>query len=215
MLCRQHEDYIRDLLCVLATSPNLPANIRTEAQFWGLAKVEFTDTGGWPWQIYVREARRMVGDHVMIEQIATGARLAPEPICLARYTMDSHGVQRLACGNATRRRGSIGRSAPCPYPIGYRALIPRAGECANVYCTFALAASRVGFSSCRMEPVFMMKSQSAATAAVFAIAPPSRRSHGPPPRGMKYPAGREDWVRGFALCFPRHFAYQVAPLLRT
>lgn len=168
-LRQQHEDYIRGLLFFYATSTNLPANVRAEAQSWGLAKDEFTDTGGWPWQIYVREARRMVSDYVMLEQNATGARLAPEPICLARYTIDSHGVQRLAAGNATRWEGSIGGSVPYPYPISYRSIIPRTGECENVYCTFALSASHVGFSSCRMEPVFMMTSQSAATAAAFAI----------------------------------------------
>lgn len=78
-------------------------------------------------------------------------------------------MQRLASGNATRWEGSIGGSVPYPYPISYRSIIPRTGECVNVYCTFALSASHVGFSSCRMEPVFMMTSQSAATAAAFAI----------------------------------------------
>ena len=168
-LRQEHEDYIRGLLYFYATSTNIPANVRTEAQAWGLAKDEFTDTGGWPWQIYVREARRMVSDYVMIEQNATGIRLAPEPICLGRYPIDSHGVQRLASGNATRWEGSIGGTVPFPYPISYRSIIPRTGECENVYCTFALSASHVGFSSCRMEPVFMMTSQSAATAAALAI----------------------------------------------
>lgn len=168
-LRQQHEDYIRGLLYFYATSTNIPANVRAEARTWGLAKDEFTDTGGWPWQIYVREARRLVSDYVMIEQNATGARLAPESIGLARYPIDSHGVQRLAAGNATRWEGSLGGSVPYPYPISYRSIIPRTGECENVYCTFALSASHVGFSSCRMEPVFMMTSQSAATAAAFAI----------------------------------------------
>ena len=169
VLRQQHEDYIRGLLYFYATSTNIPDNVRTEAQLWGLAQDEFTDTGGWPWQIYVREARRMVSDYVMIEQNATGARVAPESIGLARYTIDSHGVQRLASGNATRWEGSIGGSVPFPYPIAYRSIIPRTGECVNVYSTFALSASHVGFSSCRMEPVFMMTSQSAATAAALAI----------------------------------------------
>lgn len=165
----EHENYIRGMLYFYATSTNVPLNVRTQAQSWGLAADEFTDTGGWPWQIYVREARRMVSDYVMIEQNATGVRLAPEPICLGRYTIDSHGVQRLASGTATRWEGSIGGSVPFPYPISYRSIIPRTGECENVYTTFALSASHVGFSSCRMEPVFMMTSQAAATAAAFAI----------------------------------------------
>ncbi|MEK7780143.1 MAG: FAD-dependent oxidoreductase [Verrucomicrobiota bacterium] len=165
----EHENYIRGMLHFFATSPNVPLNVRTQMQSWGLAADEFTDNGGWPWQIYVREARRMVSDYVMIEQNATGVRIAPEPICLGRYTIDSHGVQRLASGNAARWEGSIGGSVPFPYPISYRSIIPRTGECVNVYSTFALSASHVGFSSCRMEPVFMMTSQGAATAAAFAI----------------------------------------------
>ena len=165
----EHENYIRGMLYFFATSTNVPLNVRTQMQSWGLAADEFTDNGGWPWQIYVREARRMVSDYVMIEQNATGVRIAPEPICLGRYTIDSHGVQRLVSGNASRWEGSIGGSVPFPYPISYRSIIPRTGECVNVYSTFALSASHVGFSSCRMEPVFMMTSQSAATAAAFAI----------------------------------------------
>jgi len=169
LLRQQHEDYIRGLLYFYATSPNVPASLRTEAQSWGLAKDEFQDTGGWPWQIYVREARRMVSDYVMIQQNAEGRRVATDPIALARYNIDSHGVQRVASGNATRWEGSIGGTPPYPYGVSYRALVPRVGECENVFATFALSASHVAFASVRMEPVFMMTSQAAATAAAFAL----------------------------------------------
>jgi hypothetical protein len=168
LLRQEHEDYIRGLLYFLATSTNLPASLRSEAQSWGLAKDEFRDTGGWPWQIYVREARRMVSDYVMIQHNAEGRRVAPDPIALARYNIDSHGVQRLPSGSSTRWEGSIGSTPPYPYGISYRSIIPRAGECQNLFVTFALSASHVGFASVRMEPVFMMTSQSAATAAAFA-----------------------------------------------
>ncbi len=165
----QHENYIRGLLYFYATSPNIPANLNTEAQSWGLAKDEFTDTGGWPWQIYVREARRMVSDYVMTQSNCESRVTAPDGICLARYNIDSHGVQRLASGNFSRWEGSIGGTPPYPYPVSYRSIIPHAGECQNVFSTFALSASHVAFASCRMEPVFMMASQSAGTAAAFAI----------------------------------------------
>lgn len=164
-----HENYIRGLLYFYATSTNVPANLNADAQSWGLAKDEFTDTGGWPWQIYVREARRMVSDYVMTQSNAEARVTAPDSICLARYNIDSHGVQRLASGNNARWEGSIGGTPPYPYPISYRAIIPRTGECQNVFCTFALSASHVAFASCRMEPVFMMTSQAAGTAAAFAI----------------------------------------------
>ena len=165
----QHENYIRGLLHFYATSPNIPANLNAEAQSWGLAKDEFTDTGGWPWQIYVREARRMVSDYVMTQANCESRVTAPDGICLARYQIDSHGVQRLVAGGLSKWEGSIGGTPPYPYPVSYRSIIPRVGECQNVFSTFALSASHVAFASCRMEPVFMMTSQAAGVAAAFAI----------------------------------------------
>lgn len=164
-----HEHYIRGLLYFYATSPNVPANLNAETQSWGLAKDEFTDNGGWPWQIYVREARRMVSDYVMTQSNCEARVTAPDGICLARYPIDSHGVQRRASGNFSRWEGSIGGTPPYPYPISYRSIIPRTGECQNVFSTFALSASHVAFASCRMEPVFMMSSHAAGVAAAFAI----------------------------------------------
>jgi hypothetical protein len=165
-----HEDYIRGLLYFYATSTNVPANLNAEAQSWGLAKDEFQDTGGWPHQMYVREARRMVSDYVMIQQDAVGTRSAPDPIALASYALDSHPVARLAVGGYARwEGGGISGTPPYPFGISYRSIIPRVGQCQNLFCTFALSASHVGFAPVRMEPVFMMTSQSAATAAAFAI----------------------------------------------
>ena len=166
---QQHEDYFRGLLYFYATSPNVPAALNAEASSWGLAKDEFQDTGGWPWQIYVREARRMVGDYVMTQSNCESRVTAPDGICLARYNIDSHGVQRVASGGFSRWEGSIGGTPPFPYPISYHAIIPRSNECQNVFCTFALSASHVAFASCRMEPVFMMASHAAGVAAAFAI----------------------------------------------
>lgn len=163
-----HENYIRGLLYFYATSPNIPANLNTEAQSWGLAKDEFADNNNWPWQIYVREARRMVSDYVMTQSNCEARVTAPDGICLARYNIDSHGVQRLASGNLTRWEGSIGGTPPFPYPLSYRAIVPRVGECQNVFATFALSASHVAFASCRMEPVFMMSSHAAGVAAALA-----------------------------------------------
>ena len=166
---QQHEDYIRGLLYFYATSPNVPASLNTEASSWGLAKDEFADNGNWPWQIYVREARRMVSDYVMTQSNAEARVTAPDGICLARYNIDSHGVQRIPSGGFSRWEGSIGGTPPYPYPISYRAIIPRSNECQNVFSTFALSASHVAFASCRMEPVFMMSSHAAGVAAAFAI----------------------------------------------
>lgn len=164
-----HENYIRGLLYFYATSAKIPANLNAEAQSWGLAADEFTDNGGWPWQIYVREARRMVSDYVMTQSNCEARVTAPDGICLARYNIDSHGVQRVASSGFSRWEGSIGGTPPYPYPISFRSIIPRSNECQNVFSTFALSASHVAFASCRMEPVFMMASHAAGVAAAFGI----------------------------------------------
>jgi FAD dependent oxidoreductase len=164
-----HKDYISGLLYYLATSTNVPLNVRTNMQSWGYAKDEFTDNGGWPWQMYVREARRMVSDYVLQQQDAQGLRAATDSISLASYTLDCHPAARLVVNGIANWEGSIGTSVPQPYPVSYRSIVPRVGECKNLFCTFALSASHVGFASVRMEPVFMMTSHAAGDAAAFAI----------------------------------------------
>lgn len=166
---QQHKDYISGLLYYLATSTNVPINVRTNMQSWGYAKDEFSDNGGWPYVLYIREARRMIGDYVMQQQDAQGLRTATDPVSLASYTLDCHPAARLAVGGVAVWEGSIGTSVPYPYPVSYRSIVPKVGQCQNLFCTFALSASHVGFASVRMEPVFMMTSQSAGTAAAFAI----------------------------------------------
>jgi hypothetical protein len=138
-------------------------------QSWGFAKDEFQDTAGWPHQLYVREARRMVSDYVMLEQDCLGARAASDPIALASYGLDCHPVERIASGGYARTEGGLGGTVSYPYGVSYRSIIPGAGQCPNLFCTFALSASHVAYASIRMEPVFMMTSQSAGTAAAFAI----------------------------------------------
>lgn len=164
-----HEDYMRGFFVFLASNPRVPANVRSAMQSWGMCKDEFLDTGGWPHALYVREARRMVSDYVMTQQNCQGSRTALDGIGLGAYAMDSHLIWRLPSGGVSVNEGGMFNGTPSPFPISYRSIIPRAGECENVFCTFALSASHVAFGSCRMEPVFMITSQSAATAAAFAI----------------------------------------------
>ncbi|PWU16663.1 MAG: xanthan lyase [Verrucomicrobia bacterium] len=169
-LIRQaHEDYIRGLLYFYATSTNVPLNVRTQMQSWGLCKDEFQDRGGWPHQLYVREARRMVSDYVMLQQDCLSSRVASDPICLASYSLDLHPAERFAFSGVARVEGGLSAAVPYPYPISYRSIIPASNQCQNLFCTYALSASHVAFGSIRMEPVFMMLSQSAGTAAAFAI----------------------------------------------
>ena len=169
LICQQHKNYISGLLYYLATSTNVPLNVRTNMQSWGYAKDEFQDNGGWPYQIYVREARRMVSDYVMQLSDALGGRAATDSVSLASYTLDCHPDARFAVNGVSVTEGGIGTAVPFPYPVSYRSIIPKVGQCQNLFCTFALSASHVGFASVRMEPVFMMTSQAAGEAAAFAI----------------------------------------------
>ncbi len=164
-----HKDYTTGLLYYLATSTNVPLNVRTNMQSYGYAKDEFQDNGGFPWQLYVREARRMVSDYIMLQQDALGQRAATDTVALASYTLDCHPAARLAVNGIANWEGSIGTTVSQPYPVSYRSIVPSVGQCPNLFCSFALSASHVGFASLRVEPTFMMTSHSAGVAAAFAI----------------------------------------------
>jgi hypothetical protein len=164
----EHERYYRSLLHFLRTDARIPLAIRTEAATWGLPLDEFPETNGWPPQLYVREARRMIGNYVMTEQNGRGTRIAPQPIGLAAYALDSHYVQRVVKSGRVTNEGGFFVTPDRPYPIALASLLPQPAECENLFATFALSATHAAFSSLRMEPVFMITSQSAAAAAVLA-----------------------------------------------
>ena len=170
-IAKDHENYHRGLLHFLATDERVPERVRKDMQRFGLPKDEFTDNGGWPHQIYVREARRMVSDFVMTEHHTFGRQTAAKSIGLGSYGTDTHEIRRIVKNGVVAREGktATGRDGAPPYPIGYDAIVPKKSECENLFVTFALSASHTAFSSIRMEPVFMCVSQSAATAAVLAI----------------------------------------------
>lgn len=170
-IAKQHENYHRGLLHFLATDTRVPEKVRLEMKRFGLPRDEFTASGGWPHQIYVREARRMVSDFVMTEHHTFGREIATDAVSLGSYGTDTHEVRRIVKDGVVIREGktATGRGGAPPYGIGYGAIVPKAGECENLLVTFALSASHTAFSSIRMEPVFMATSQSAATAAAIAI----------------------------------------------
>ena len=171
-IARAHEHYHRGLLHFLATDPRVPEKVRVDVARFGLPRDEFTDTGGWPHQIYVREARRMVSSLVLTEHHTFGREVAPKSVGLGSYGTDIHEIRRIVKDGVVIREGKVagGRGGAPPYAIGYDALVPRRGECDNLLVTFALSASHSAFASLRMEPVLMITSQSAATAAVLSLA---------------------------------------------
>lgn len=169
-ILREHESYQKGLLWFLANDPRVPAAVQREIRRWGLAKDEFTDNGNWPRQIYVREARRMVADFVVTELHLRRRTPSPRPVGMGSYNMDSHNVQRYVDANGhARNEGDIQVNPGAPYPIDYGALIPRQAECANLLVPVAVSSSHIAYGSIRMEPVFMILGQSAATAAALAI----------------------------------------------
>lgn len=165
----EHEQYQQGLMYFLANDPRVPADVRSAMSQWGLAKDEFTDNGNWPHQIYVREARRMIGEYVMTEHDCLGTHETPNPVGMGSYTMDSHNVQRYVdAAGFVRNEGDIGVKCP-PYEIGYGSVVPKKDECSNLLVPVAVSSSHIAFGSIRMEPVFMILGQSAATAACLSI----------------------------------------------
>jgi hypothetical protein len=169
-LLKEHEKYQKGWLYFIANDPRVPKDVQDEMRRWGLAKDEFTDTGGWPHQIYVREARRMIGTFVMTEHELTKRRPTPDSVGMGSYTIDSHNVQRYITPEGwVQNEGDIGVSLPAPYEIAYGALVPKRGQADNLLVPVCVSSSHIAFGSIRMEPVFMILGQSAATAAALAI----------------------------------------------
>ncbi len=154
----------------LANHPRMPASVRSAVSNWGLCRDEFVAGGGWQEQLYIREARRMVGDFVMTQNHCQGNAPVSASVGMGAYTMDSHHVQRYVDANGhVRNEGDVEVGGFPPYPIDYGAIVPKASECENLLVPVCLSASHMAFGSIRMEPVFMVLGQSAATAAAFAI----------------------------------------------
>ncbi|MFC1766742.1 FAD-dependent oxidoreductase [Planctomycetota bacterium] len=164
-----HEDYVRGFWYFMSTSPRLPKDLRQQFQSFGPCKDEFLDTGGWPSQLYVREARRLISDYVMTEHNCRGAGLAKDSVGMAAYGMDSHNCQRIVKNGEAHNEGDVQKHGLRPYPISYRSIIPKAAECENLLVPVCVSATHIAFGSIRMEPVFMVLGQSAASAAALAI----------------------------------------------
>jgi len=166
----EHERYQKGWLYFIANDPRVPKEPQESMRRWGLAKDEFADNGNWPHQLYIREARRMVGMHVMTENELLKRRPTPEPVGMGSYNIDSHNVQRYITPEGyVQNEGDIGVSANGPYQISYGCLVPKRGQCDNLLVPVCVSSSHIAFGSIRMEPVFMILGQSAATAASLAM----------------------------------------------
>lgn len=166
---KAHEDWQKGLMWTYAHHPRVPEAIRAAYQKLGLAKDEFKDNGHWPRQLYVREARRMIGDYVMTEKNCTRLEVVQDSVGMGAYNMDSHNIQRYVTKEGFVRNEGDVQVRSRPYPISYRSIRPKAEECVNLLVPVCLSASHISYGSIRMEPVFMVLGQSAAVAAVHAI----------------------------------------------
>ena len=169
-IIKDHELYQKGLMYFLQNDPRVPADVRDKMQQWGLPKDEFTDNGNWPHQLYIREARRMVGEFVMTEADALGKTKVPNPVGMGSYALDSHNTQRYVKADGyVQNEGDIGVHPDRPYSIAYGSILPKIKDCQNLLVPICVSSSHIAYGSIRMEPVFMILGQSAATAAVLSI----------------------------------------------
>ena len=163
-----HTTYQKGLYWFMANDPAVPENLRAVMNRLGLARDEFTETGCWPHQLYVREARRMVSDYVLSEKDTQHQRQPGDPVGMGSYQMDSHNCQRIVRDGRVLNEGDVQLPPAGPYGVSYRSIVPRKEECANLAVPVCLSASHIAFGSVRMEPVFMVLAESAALAISLA-----------------------------------------------
>jgi len=166
----EHELYQKGLMYFLANDSRVPQDVRDRFADWGLAADEFRDNDNWPHQLYIREARRMIGRYVMTENELLKKRATPQSIGMGSYTMDSHNVQRYVKSDGfVQNEGDIGVSTRGPYQVALGSILPKKDQCENLLVPVCVSSSHIAFGSIRMEPVFMILGQSAATTAALAL----------------------------------------------
>lgn len=165
---QDHANYQIGVMYFLTHSERVPQKWRDHFRQFGLPRDEYQDTSGWTHQLYIREGRRMVSDYVMTQRNCQRTVVPEDSIGLASYNMDSHHCQMGVVDGAVRNEGNV-EIGVNPYPVAYRAITPKASECTNLLVPVALSSSHIAFGSIRMEPVFMILGQSAATAATLAM----------------------------------------------
>lgn len=168
-IAHAHREYIGGLLYFLANDPQVPEALRSQMNEWGLCRDEFADNDNWPYQLYIREARRMIGEYVVVQKDLQTELTKPDPIGMGSYNSDSHNVERIVDEAGFVRNEGDMQVAVTPYQIPYRVMLPKRAEARNLLVTAAFSASHVAYSSLRMEPQYMIIGQAAGVAAKMAI----------------------------------------------
>ena len=171
-IIKAHKDYTLGLLYFYMTDPRIPENIQNEIRRWGLPKDEYVRTDHWTHQLYIREARRLVGEYVATQADCEGKTEITDGIGFAAYGMDSHNCQRIVVEKdgklMVKNEGNVEIGVAHPYPVSYRSLTPKREECTNLLVPVCLSATHIAYGSIRMEPVFMGMGQTCGLAAAMA-----------------------------------------------
>ena len=168
-ILEKHEQYTKSLIYFLGHDNRVPQHLRDEMLQWGYPKDEYTENNNFTPQAYIRESRRMIGAYVMTQTNCESRAVVTDGVGMAAYTMDSHNCERLVVNGMVKNEGDVQKGGFGPYPVSYRALIPKAADCNNLLVPVCLSASHIAYGSIRMEPVFMVLAQSSAAAACMAI----------------------------------------------
>jgi hypothetical protein len=168
-----HKQYTLEFYHFLTTDAAVPENIRVQMSALGLCRDEFADYGHWSPQLYVREGRRMIGEFVLSQKDIMDDPKKEDAIVVSSFPIDSHDCQRMGTSEFVVDEGTImpvrmaGRKNGYAYHVPYRAITPKAAECANLLVPVALSCTHVGLSSIRVEPTWMILGQSAGIAAAL------------------------------------------------
>jgi len=167
---QDHTDFIQGMLWFLGHDERVPQSLREQTNSWGLCNDEFADNAHWPYALYVREGRRMIGEYVMVQKDLQTDIFKDDSVGMGSFLIDCHIVQRILAEDGTvRDEGSFQDTPALPYQIPYRSVTPKRAECENLLVPVCLSASHIACCSLRMEPVYMALGHASGLAAVMAI----------------------------------------------
>ena len=165
-------DYIVGLLWFAQNDPDLPAEFREKCRRWGFAKDEYLDNGHFPRQVYVREGRRISGEHLFTAHDALPVEKGARPpvyagsITASHYALDSHACHKRE-PNRVHLEGFFSYPA-VPYTVPYGVMVPQKVD--GLLTPVPASATHIGFSTLRMEPCWMALGQAAGVAAHLSLA---------------------------------------------